>query len=586
MNDMSIAELIVGFAVKLGIKNGFSLVGGMAMHINKAMFDNKELNVTYLHHEQAVVSAAEGFVKTRNFQEIALVSVTAGPGVSNSISGLLSAYGDSVPILILAGQIKTSDINKLNLRTHGIQEINTDQLIPPAVKKFIRLSENSLVDDLIMIEACLQTGRPGPVFVEIPLDVQSTKVDSEAIFQEFYNRREPKVDPRDLDISTYRQTLVELLEVSTRVGIYIGNGFRIAGQSIDDLLKVLDAKGIPRFYSWLSLDLEQESNPINMGCPGALASIHSNTSLQELDLLIVIGARLDLASTAFDRNNFGSKAKRVIFDIDQCELEKFETPRDTKFLYDLRNGLNWLLQVLENYIGNSKDWVRKITNEKIKSLNQEHYLLNSNALNARNLAICISEYKFDQVVIPASSGVAEEIFTRFFKPNGKSRFFNGAALGSMGHGLPQAIGAILARDSKNTRIVCLEGDGGLWMSSQEIATLKLLNPANFFLVILNNNGYASIKLSQRNHLNYVAGCDQNSGILLPNWSKLAAVFSLEYTLVTNLNELQIVFNDETKKDSLQIIDVQLPMDEQKGPKIPTVMFEGKPTTGKLEEIAW
>jgi acetolactate synthase-1/2/3 large subunit len=582
---LNLAEILIELAVRWGASESFSLPGGMAMHINKAIHDHPGLRNTFMHHEQSVISAAEGYTKSTNFSKFAIASITAGPGVSNSISGLLSAFGDSVPMLVIAGQIKTSDIDLLGLRTHGIQEINTAKLVPPAVKTFVRFTADSLNEQLEEIYNGLFLDRLGPVFVEIPLDEQSKIIDEHLVKNILSSfSKKSTMFRNELGHKTVER-LRAVVSKSTRISVYIGNGVRIANLDVSPLLEILDQLGIPRLYSWLSFDLENFHNELNMGCPGSLASTHSNMVLDQTDLIFIFGGRLDLASTAFQRDDYAPNATRIIVDVDQLELKKFRRDSDIQINLDLRQGLEKFVDILKENSKNERQWIAEIVQAKSESIKLEDFKLATNQLNVRNIALELSKTQSNSIFVPASSGLAEELLTRFFRPNGKSRFFNGAALGSMGHGLAQSIGALKARNNVSITVNCLEGDAGLWMSVQELATLAELNPSNFRLFILNNRGYGSIEVSQKNHLSYVSGCNPETGLLLPDWEKVAKIFELQYFLVTTLKDL-ILLLETNEIPSAQIVDLRIPTEENKGPRLQTVMTVSGPKTGGLKEISW
>jgi acetolactate synthase-1/2/3 large subunit len=577
---MNIANLLVDFAVHAGAKKCFSVVGGMAMHLNHAIATNKNLEVTYTHHEQAAICGAEGYSKATNFQEFGFACITAGPGVANSITGLLSAYGDSTPLLVFAGQIKTSDIDTIGTRTHGIQEIRTDELIPPAVKKFIRIERKKLEDQILEIEEALLNGRPGPVFVEVPLDLQGVELEVAPTFHSRKSIKNGKYEPPKVKI------IENKIKKAKNISIYIGNGVRISGLNVKKLLEELDRKKIPRFYSWLSFDLESYESELNMGCPGSLASIHSNQLLLESDLVIFLGARLDLASTAHQRDYFAGKSGRIIIDIDQKELLKFTSKSDLKVNWDIANGLDWLLNLLPSENLEQSEWAMKASTRKKIEISIEDKKLQSSELNLRNLALAISSICPPEFLIPASSGVAEETLTRFLRLNGKTRFFNGAALGSMGQGLSHGIGAIQARKTLKEKIFIMEADGGLWMAVHELATLSTIKNQNVALFILNNDGYGSIRLSQETHFAYTAGCDEKSGLKLPNWEDIALNWNFKYIRVETLQELEIQLLELCKDFEFKIIDVKIPDMEDRGPRLRTIIENEMIKTQSLKDISW
>jgi acetolactate synthase-1/2/3 large subunit len=306
---MNIAELFVEYVARCGGETAYTVNGGMAMYLNKALAEHKNIRSIFVHHEQAAVCAAEGYAKSRDFKNPGIVCVTAGPGVSNALTGILSANADSAPIFVLAGQVKESDIDRWGTRTHGVQEIRSMQIMKEATKGVFRISKQNLESDLLEIHSLYQNSRSGVIFIEIPLNVQQIEVlDAENIL----TRTLVSIKSTSKIENEALKSLIQLISQSQKTSFFIGNGTRISGAKIEVLLNVLRNKCIPRFYTWLSQDLESFYDTSNLNCPGSLAGIYSNKFLQESELVFFLGARLDLATTAFQRDTFGAKGKRII----------------------------------------------------------------------------------------------------------------------------------------------------------------------------------------------------------------------------------------------------------------------------------
>ena len=579
---MNVAETLVEYITRLGTSKAFSLNGGMSMYINKALENNTKISVTYTHHEQAAVCAAEGYSKTLNFQVPGLASVTAGPGVSNAITGLLSAYSDSVPLFILAGQVKTQDIDTLGLRTHGVQEIRSSALVTPTVKSFHSIrSAEELPEILASIHNSYISGRSGPIFIEIPLDIQSVNVDrSEVIIQKTLEIKNQK-----LQIENKIQKEIEkLIYESKQISIMIGNGVRVAGLDIDPFLKLLDEKNIPRFYTWLSQDLENYDSKNNLHCPGALAPIYSNKILQESDLVIFLGTRLDLATVAFQREKFGATSRRIIVDIDPLELSKFPSEFQTiKVLYDLKNGLEFIVKSISE-LAPQQEWQKYFVQLKEKYLREEFVNLQTETYSTRDLAHAISSSDSEKVIVMSSSGYAAEGFARFFRKNGNTRFFHGGGLGAMGQGLSHGIGAIAARSTEQIPIWIVESDGGLWMNVHELATLKNLNAKNVSLVIMNNHGYSSIRNSQQRHFGKHFGTGPGDGLLLPDWS--LSCDSLQIPFITVSDPWTFDFHSSNPDRGTLVIEIELQSDEARGPALKTTITSDGPVTQEIGQLDW
>ena len=580
---MNIAKFLVKYAESLEIDTCFTVTGGMAMHLNHELFSSEKITQIFSHHEQSAVCSAEGYSKVKNFRIPGLACITAGPGVSNSVTGLLSAFGDSTPVLILAGQVKTSDSDLFGLRTHGIQEINSRAIVSGAVKYFSSLTVQNLEIELLNIHRALVTGRPGPVFVEVPLDVQTHELSNpEILLHNIYSQSSTSAELTEASLLKIRDIVAE----SRRIALYIGNGTRISNIDFAQLLRVSRNLHLPRFYSWISADLDNFWSPGNAGCPGSLAPIYSNQFLQQCDLVIFIGARLDLATTGFQREKFGATGNRIIIDIDSAELMKFQNlESDTCVNYDLRQGLDWLYEILEGS-SNSEEWIQELENKKQEYLDEEDKKLASNSVTVRDLALNLYKVFQKGTLVMSSSGFAIELFARFFRPSGNVRFFCGAALGSMGQGLSHGIGAILGRTSKDEPVWILESDGGLWMSVHELATLSQINKTNSNLFILNNEGYGSIANSQERHFNYKSGCDSASGLNIPDWRKICEVFGFTYLCIQEKEDLLATLTYLRNNESFHVVDIRISRFEAKGPSLKTTFTNRGPVTEPIEDLNW
>jgi acetolactate synthase-1/2/3 large subunit len=580
---MNVADVVVEFAVRLGATNCFSLNGGMAMYLNKSLMQNPKIEVTFTHHEQAAICAAEGYSKALNFSKPGLACVTAGPGVSNSITGLLSAFADSVPLLVLAGQVKTGDIDTFGVRTHGVQEIKSQELISPAVKAFYRISEEFLWDQLASIEKEFRIGRKGPIFIEIPLDVQALVINSplEKLNEIFAT----KVISKEVFPKASLSLISKMIKSSSRISVYLGNGIRISGIDQAIFLKTLDRFHIPRFYSWLSQDLENYYNTNNLNCPGSLAPTYSNQYLQESDLVFFLGARLDLGTTGFQRERFGANAQRVIIDVDAAELKKFNNnPKDLLLEYNLENGLDFLKELFEVNCRVQSEWSDLYRNSKKDYLELEGRLLKSNHYTTRDLTLELSKVLKSGTLVMSSSGFAAEGVARFFRANGELRFFHGGGLGSMGQGLSHGVGACKARTNTDEPVWIIESDGGLWMNVHEIATLKAINGKNVVLFILNNNGYASIRNSQIRHFENHFGTSADDGLLFPDWKLIAESLNIDFISLNDPWDFN--FESLIGVGRLKIVEIKLQSTEKRGPSLKTVMTDFGPKTQNLEDINW
>jgi acetolactate synthase-1/2/3 large subunit len=583
----NIANFAVDLVVALGSDTVFSLTGGMAMHLNRAVGAHPGLNSVFCQHEQAVVAAAEGYAKAANFRKAGFAVVTAGPGVSNTVTSLISANGDSTPIIVLAGQIKTADIDTFNTRTHGIQEIKSRELITPCVKLFVRLAEENFVETLIDSIAQAFKGRPGVVFIEIPLDVQGIPFEytpDETAAAAYAVRQRVAVLDASLGSEGKLNSALASLLTARRPLLYIGNGTRAANTE-EAALAFARRHNIPCAFSWLSEDVMPANDLLFIGCPGGLAEISANDILFHADTIVFLGARLDLGTTAFQRHGFGRQAHRIVVDVDPAELSKFgKLPNTVLLQADLR-ALPPVVGDLNSASAQADPaWLPWCQTRRREYLAEESSRMASDKMNVYNLTQIFNSWTDDKVWIPASSGYAEETFSRFFAPQNNTRFFNGAALGSMGLGLPHAIGAAYG---SNRRVCCLEADGGIMLNLQELATLVHYAPKGFVIFLLNNNGYESIRASQTRFFGGVSGVDEASGVLIPDYDKICGAFGLKYLSIYTPSELAGLLSSLGPDDPPILVDMHIDQFEYRGPAVKTMMDKnGRPSSTLLSELTW
>ncbi len=587
---MTPARNIANFAVELitalGSDTVFSLTGGMAMHINRAVAAHPALKAVYCQHEQAVCAAAEGYANAANFRRAGFAVVTSGPGVTNTCTSLISANGNSTPLIVLAGQIKTADIDTHGTRTNGIQEIKSRELITPCVKLFVRLAEANYRDSLITSIAEAFRGRPGVIFIEIPIDVQNVLIDyTDADIASAVAEVRELIATTDTSLQSetkLAKALTHLL-AAKRPLLYLGNGVRCAAIQ-DDVLAFARKHSIPCTFSWLSEDILPASDPLFLGCPGGLAEISANDALFGADTILFLGARLDLGTTAFQRHVFGDQAHRILIDIDPPELAKFgKLPNFEPVHADLRTFPAAATSVSTTSQADPA-WLTLCQTRRRDYLAEESKRMASDAMNVYNLTAIFNTWTEDKIWLPASSGYAEETFSRFFQPQRNARFFNGAALGSMGLGLPQAIGASFASD---LRVCCLEADGGIMLNIQELATLVHHAPKGFVIFLLNNAGYESIRASQTRFFGGVTGVDTPSGLYIPPYDRICAAFGLKYLSIHTPAELKALLPTLDPEAPPVFVDMHIDQFEYRGPAVKTVMDkDGKPSSTPLSELSW
>jgi acetolactate synthase-1/2/3 large subunit len=583
--ERNIAAYAVDLAVALGARTAFSVTGGMAMYLNRAVSTHPDLKAVYNQHEQAAVAAAEGYAKAADFRAPGLAVITAGPGVTNAVTSLCSAYGDSAPVIVLAGQIKTADIDRFGVRTHGAQEVRSREIISPCVKRFTQLTVDGFREQLIETLAEAFAGRPGPVFVEIPLDVQNVVVDYEPTdIAEAANAVRAAGAATRAATPALTEALAWLLE-GRRPLLYLGNGCRIAGVGAA-ARAFIEKHRLPAVISWVSVDLLPAEHPLNFGAPGGMAPISANQILFQADRILFLGARLDLGTTAFQRDEFGAQAERVFVDVDPHELAKFEGLPNSRVLETDLAALPAAIAAQGGKASSAQDtdWRIWCEDRREAYLADERQRLTVESLNVFGVAQRLSAWSAGQIVAPTASGSAIETFFRFFAPAEDTRIFFGGSLGAMGLGLPQAIGAAFATDR---RVICVEADGGLMLNIQELATLAHYAPKGFVLFLLNNDGYVSIKASQSRHFGAIGGADRASGVFIPDYGRVVPAFGLRYVRVESLGELDALLPMLSDDASPVFVDLIIDSTESRGPSVKTVIdADGKLSSTPLSELQW
>jgi len=581
-NISNIASHAVAVVTALGSDTVFSLTGGMAMHLNRAVAAQPGLKAVYCQHEQAAVAAAEGYAKAADFRKAGFAVVTAGPGVTNTVTALVSANGDSTPLIVLAGQIKREDINPFGVRTHGIQEVPSQAIVTPCVKRFLRLDVENYREALVEALAEAFTGRPGVVFIEIPLDVQGTPIAcGPAEAEQDAAKVRALAAARGFGDAAALKAALEDLLTADRPLLYVGNGVRIAGVEAE-VRAFIETHQIPAVFSWLSFDILPADHPLHFGCPGGLAPISSNRILGKADRIVFLGARLDLGTTAFQRRDFGGQAERIFVDADPAELSK-------QAGYAKARLVEADLRALKGFAPSSDAvadpaWTGWCMAEREAYLTDEAARLTGKTLTVYALAQRLSAWSDGKVMVPASSGYAEETLTRFFRPGPDSRFFNGAALGAMGVGLPMALGAAFgsARPS-----ICIDADGGVMLNIQELATVRRFAPPGFVLFVMNNDGYESIRSSQVRHFGKAFGADAESGVFIPPFDQLAAAYGVAHVLIDTVEALDAFLAAHSAHSAPVLAEVIIPLAEPRGPGVKTTIREdGRPVTSPLADIDW
>jgi acetolactate synthase-1/2/3 large subunit len=535
------SDYIINFLVEKNIDVIFTLSGGF---IGPILNSISKYNIKYycLCHEQAAAMAADAYYRIA--RKPCCLLITNGPGTTNTLTGVIGAFQDSIPIFIISGNVpveQSIDSQDLELRQLGVQELN----IIPIVKSFTNFSasvkkKEYLTETLeIAYEKCI-AGRMGPVWVEVPLDIQNMELESDNLY-------EKEIDVRHLQLNDLNKSQIDYNFIINKINsskkplFVIGNGIWLS-KTEQIFNEILEKSQIPVVASWLGKDIVNNSNPLYFGDIGILGERFANFAIQKCDLLIVLGCRLTITQIGYDYANFSKESYKIMVDIDNNEIEKKIINIDFKINEDLNIFLNKLDTLLEtNKIErtNFNNWFERLNYWKNKYPAYDKDIDLEGDVNSYYFAKHFSRALQPNTTIVTDTGSSSfSIFQSVLLNQENVRLFTASGQCSMGYGLPGAIGAHIANKSKN--IILIAGDGGFQMNLQELQSAIYYNvPVKIF--IFNNNGYLAIKLMQQNLFkeNFV-GSSITSGVSSPDFNKVAESYGLKTFKITKNSEINII----------------------------------------------
>ena len=558
---IKLSDYVIQRLEETGVKHMFMLPGGGAMHLNDSLGKSKKIQYIGCLHEQACAIAAEAYARVNN--TLGLLMVTTGPGGTNALTGVAGAYLESTPVFVVSGQVKRADmINGQGIRQQGMQELNIISVVAPITKYA------ALVDDPQKIRYHLERalyeathGRKGPVWLDIPLDVQATIIDKDSLigFTPSEASKNKEMDEKVLQV-------IDALNCSERPVLLAGNGIRLAN-AIPEFEKLCELLNIPVLTTWNGIDLIEETNPLYFGRPGGLGHRYANFMQQNSDFFLSLGARLNLLQTGYNFDGFASAAYKIMVDIDEAELHKINVRPDLPICADAGDFIRTLLKYKNRIQKKDRsNWFCYGNRLKEKyPIVKPEYWEQEDMVNTYCLLETISNYMTaEDVYVSGSSGSCIDISMQTFRVKKGQRVFCTKGLASMGYGLPSAIGACLASCGKQT--VGVNGDGGFVMNIQELETIRRLNlPIKLF--VLCNHGYGAIQATQTNLFakNFV-DCNEASGLTLPQISRVAEAFGLKTVSIHNNAELDEKVKEALAYDGPVIVEVFSPITLTAQPK--------------------
>ena len=587
MTLVKLSDWVAGQLAAHGITDVFMLTGGGAMHLNHSLGTHPALTTTFTHHEQALAMAAEAYYRLTG--RLAVVNVTSGPGGTNAITGVYGAYVDSIGMLVISGQVKSETTVRhtgLPLRQYGDQELDIEPIVRPITKYATMVTDPRTIRYHLEKAIYLATsGRPGPVWLDIPLDVQAAMIDPADL--------DPGFDPAELDepwkrtdLAAAARDILARIAAAERPVVFAGGGVRLSGAH-DEFLKLIDRLGVPVVTGWNAHDVLWDDHPLYCGRPGTVGDRGGNMVTQSADLLLVLGSRLNIRQVSYNWHSFAREACKIWVDIDPLELQKPNVRPDMPVVADLAELIPAML---------AGDWPGPTeTHREWLAWARER---------SRLFPVVLPEYREHQGPMHPYVAV-DELFGRLggedivVTGNGSAcvigfqaarlhrgqRLWTNSGCATMGYDLPAAIGACAATGGRQ-RVICIAGDGSIMMNLQELQTIAGNRlPVKIFLI--NNSGYVSIFQTHRNFFGGVeVGGGPKSNVTFPEFRRIAEAFGLLYRKAASHAELADAIAETLEADGPAFCEFFVDENVAFAPKLGAKAHpDGRITSPALEDLS-
>lgn len=572
---IKLSDYLAKYLVSLGIRTNFTVTGGGAMYLNASFGHADGMKNIYVHHEQAAAIAAEAYYKMNN--ELPLVCCTTGPGGTNTLTGVLGAWLDSIPMLVISGQVKYSATVRstgLPLRIYGDQEFD----ITKTVANMTKYAEMVTIPEMIRyhVDKALwlaKNGRQGPVWLDIPQNVQNAEIDDKKLIMfdpaEMQNMVSAPISQATIDL------IIEKLKKAERPILYAGAEIRTTG-AYKEFCQLVEKLGIPVVTTFDSIDLIAEDNPLYAGRAGDVGNRFGNWAVQNSDLLLVVGNRLGVRQVSYAVETWARKSFVIMVHEDPSELLKQVVHVELPVRAVLKEFFNKMLVDIPNALSPKTEWIAQCAHWKNKYpvFVPERHCCEKDSVNPYYFMDTISKFVPENTPIVAANGSACVVASGAFKIKSGQRYIINCGCASMGYDLPAAEGACLANDSK--MLICFAGDGSIQMNIQELQTIVQNNfPIKIF--VINNAGYHSIRLTQNGlfkHLSKVGIGPESGDLSFPNMKNIATAYGFPYCSVKNNSEVEDVLDQVFRNEGKCICEIFVDTEQA---------FEPKPTTKKLPD---
>ncbi|AMH94263.1 Thiamine pyrophosphate-requiring protein [methanogenic archaeon ISO4-H5] len=580
---MKVSDYIAKLCVEAGITDGFTVVGGGSMHLNGAFANAKGMTTYYNHHEQASAIAAEAYARINN--KLAVLCVTTGPGGTNAITGVVGGWLDSIPMLVLSGQVRYATMARstgLPLRATGDQEFDITKAVA-SMTKYCELILDPLKIKYVIHKAIYIAthGRPGPCWIDIPLDVQGAYIETDGLVDFDPAEDASEIPPKVTDECA--KTIIEKIGSAERPVLYAGNGIRLSG-GYDSFLKVVRKLNIPVVTCWDSIDLIPDDDPLYAGRGGNMGDRPGNFTVQNSDLVLAIGTRLNFRQTGFNYEGWARAAYVIMEDIDPNEMKKPSVHVDMPVWADAGDLLNALDRISTGPVFKNQAWIDQCQKWRATyPVVQEKHYKTENVGNPYAFIKEISRRLPDNKVTVVGNGTACVVGSQAYVIKKGSRFIINCAIASMGYDLPAAMGACIANGKKD--LICITGDGSIMMNLQELQTIQT-NKLPIKIFMINNNGYHSMRITENNLFNgkYFGMGEQSHDLGFPDFRKVADTFGYKYYSIKTNDELSKL-DSILKEEGSLFCEVFVTIDQFFEPKSGTMILEdGSLYSPPLEDL--
>lgn len=584
-----VSDYIAEYLVQAGIRQGFTVTGGGAMHLNHSFGCQPGLSMLYQHHEQACAIAAESYARVHN--ELALLCVTTGPGGTNAITGVVGGWLDSIPMLVISGQVRydtTARSTGLNLRAVGDQEYDICKAVSSMTKYCVMVTEPSEIR--YHLEKALylaKHGRPGPCWLDIPMNVQGATIETENL--KGYEPEKEQIEPIPEVTEEQIAHVLQKVREAKRPVFYAGNGIRLAG-AYDTFLEVIEKLQIPVVTAWDSIDEVWDDHPLYAGRPGIMGDRAGNFAVQNSDLVLSVGCRLSIRQVGYNFQTWAREAYVIDCDVDGEELKKPTLHVEYPIHADAADFLKKLKEAATEPVFHGESWREQcqLWRKKYPVVQKKHYA-KASLTNVYAFVDTLSKLLSEGQITVVGNGSACVVGSHAWHIKKGQRFLVNSAIASMGYDLPAAIGAWEAakQDPDTSNVILVTGDGSIQMNLQELQTIwHHRMPIKIFMI--SNGGYHSIRQTQNNFFGkpLVGVGPESQDLSFPDMSKLVPAYGYPYFRVEKNEQLDVVLRQVLATEGPVFCEVLVDEEQKFEPKSATKRLpDGSLVSAPLEDLA-